>query len=179
METIRLFPPAPAIPKWTWDTTATLTFEGERHTLPPETFVTINITSLHYNAEYWGPDVKEFRPDRWDRRNKKSFLAKNEGLPNLSAPGLEHNHIHKPVRGAFVPFSDGTRACIGKKFAQVEFVGALSAIFKRYRVELYAEPGKTWDDARDHAEAVLATSRNTLSLCLPKGTDIPLRLIKR
>ena len=141
--------------------------------------MTINLTSLHYNPEYWGPDVNEFRPDRWDKRNKKSFLAQNEGLPNLSATGLEHNNIHKPVRGALVPFSDGMRACIGKKFAQVEFVGALSAIFRRYRVELYTESGQSWEEARQHAADVLATSRNTLSLCLPKGTDIPLRLIRR
>lgn len=40
------------------------------------------------------------------------------------------------MRGTFLTFSDGARACLGRKFAQTEYVAFLTALLKDYRVVL-------------------------------------------
>ncbi|THC96189.1 hypothetical protein EYZ11_004352 [Aspergillus tanneri] len=130
LETMRLYPPVVSIPKWTGESSATITHKGKTYSLPPKLNINLNANALHYSEEYWGPDVSSFNPHRWDKSNPDSFLAQNDGKSGLSGPGIEFNSIHKPLRGAFIPFSDGFRACVGKRFAQVEFVAALSVILK-------------------------------------------------
>ncbi len=41
-----------------------------------------------------------------------------------------------PPRGAFLPFSEGARACLGRRFAQVEIMATLAIIFRHWSVEL-------------------------------------------
>lgn len=81
--------------------------------------------------------------------------------------------MHKPVRGAFIPFSDGSRACMGKKFAEVEFVAALTVVFARYRVML-ADEGI---EARERAERALRKSSAFLTLGMKD--DVPLLFQRR
>lgn len=50
-----------------------------------------SVVGLHYNPRYWGEDVKEYRPER--------FLEQYD-------------------KDAFVPFSSGPRACIGRRFTE-------------------------------------------------------------
>lgn len=109
--------------------------------------------------------------------NTRSFLAKNkEG--GLSGPGLEYDTIHKPVRGSYIPFSDGFRSCIGKKFAQVEFVVAMAIIFREYRVMLAkSNERETEDDLRRRAEKVLGES--TAFITLSMRDEVPLLFQKR
>lgn len=52
--------------------------------------VLVNIWAVHRNPEYWGEDAEQFRPERF----------------------LNHNPKHP---AAFMPFSYGSRGCIGKK----------------------------------------------------------------
>ncbi|KAJ6144095.1 hypothetical protein N7470_007990 [Penicillium chermesinum] len=118
LETMRMYPPAPVILRTTAQDAEPLQHEGGAVMLPPGSHVCFNITSLHYNTEYWGPDASKFEPSRWDRRNRDSFLAQNEDRPGNVAAGLEYPTIHRPIRGSYIPFSDGLRACLGKKFAQ-------------------------------------------------------------
>ncbi len=40
------------------------------------------------------------------------------------------------MRGTFLTFSDGSRACLGRKFAQAEYLGFLVALLKEHRVVL-------------------------------------------
>ncbi|KAI8849758.1 cytochrome P450 [Chytridium lagenaria] len=88
--------------------------------LPPKTYVNVVTTGLHFHPEVWEEPLK-FNPDRF--------------LGNYN-------------RNAWVPFSEGPRGCLGKKFSQVEFVCALSTIVLRYRFtpalgadpEAYKEP---------------------------------------
>lgn len=118
-----------------------------------------------------------FDPKRWDKQNTESFLAKNAG-EGLTGPGLEYGTIHKPVRGSYIPFSDGFRACVGKKFAQVEFVVAVAIIFREYRVMLTkSSERETEDDMRRRAEKVLGESTSFITLSMRDG--IPLLFQKR
>jgi cytochrome P450 len=60
----------------------------------------------------WFDDPEAFRPERWD-----DDLARR--LP----------------RGAYFPFGDGPRICIGNLFAMQEAVLILATVLRRYRLE--------------------------------------------
>ena len=173
LETMRLYPPVTSIPKWTGNTPSRLVHGDRTYVLPPKVSVTLDANALHYSEEYWGKDVREFHPQRWDARNAESFLAQNADLPGLSVSGLEYRSVHKPVRGAYIPFSDGFRACLGKKFAQVEFVVAMAVLFGRYRVELEDNTSK----GRMDAERVLRESLSVVTLAMQES--VPLRFVRR
>ncbi|KAJ3402139.1 hypothetical protein CcCBS67573_g04088 [Chytriomyces confervae] len=106
-ETMRLFPPVTGIPKFTATETLTL----GPYVFPPNTYVDVNTAGLHYNPATWGEDVREFKPER--------FMA-SDALSRLG----------------FAPFSEGPRGCVGKKFAQVEFMTLLTLISINYTWKL-------------------------------------------
>ncbi|KAL6236140.1 hypothetical protein BDW75DRAFT_239493 [Aspergillus navahoensis] len=166
LETLRLYPPVTSIPKLTTSSGADITYNGQAHHLPPNVRVNLNANALHYSEEYWGPDAAIFNPRRWDKRNTESFLARNDGVDGLSGPGLESHNIHKPVRGAYIAFSEGTRACMGRKFAQVEFVAALVVLFREYRVTLGKIGEESDEDARRRVEKALRGSSTSITLAI-------------
>jgi cytochrome P450 len=84
-------------------------------TIPPGTEVTISPHALHHDARFFpSPDL--FDPDRWD------------------------SEATAPPSGAYVPFGDGGRKCIGNHFALTEIAVAAATIGSRWR--LVAVPGK-------------------------------------
>ncbi|KAJ3223913.1 hypothetical protein HDU81_008834 [Chytriomyces hyalinus] len=101
-ETMRLFPPVTGLPKYT----ATQTLTLGPYVLPAKTYVNIHTPGLHYNPGTWGGDAFEFKPER--------FMAQDA------------------TSSGFAPFSEGPRGCVGKKFAQVEFVTLLTLISLKY-----------------------------------------------
>jgi cytochrome P450 len=118
-----------------------------------------------------------FDPSRWDKRNTQSYLAKNGDLDGLTAPGLEYRTIHKPIRGAYFSFADGNRACLGKKFAQTEFVVALAAIFREYQVKLARNKDETEETALQRAKKTLNESSSLITLAMRDA--VPLQFVKR
>ncbi|KAJ4475590.1 cytochrome P450 [Lentinula aciculospora] len=105
------------IPKYSVeDTTLTVgNISGDKVVLPVPrgTGITINTVGLHYNPRYWR-NPEEFRPAR--------FLD-----PDWP-------------REAFIPFSAGPRACIGRKFFETEAVTVISMLISRFKVEIKEEP---------------------------------------
>lgn len=117
-------------------------------------------------------------PWRWDSRNRESVLAGNDNVEGLSGPGLEYKTIHKPVRGSYIPFSDGVRACLGKKFAQVEFVVAISILFRDYHVGL--GPIRENETTKEiHRRAVRAIQTSSTFLTLSMQDEVPLLFRRR
>ncbi|ORY30708.1 cytochrome P450 [Rhizoclosmatium globosum] len=102
-ETLRHFPQPSTIPKYTADKTLIL---GDT-VLPPKTVLSFATAALHMHTDIWGPDASEFKPERWNEK-KESMLG-------------------------FLPFSEGPRACLGKRFAQIEFITLLTMISVRYK----------------------------------------------
>ena len=86
-------------------TTRDLVLEGVP--IPRATRVWIPACYVHRDPEYW-TEPNAFDPDRWE---------------------------NKPVRGSFVPFSDGARNCAGRNFAMWESVCAIATLFQKYRVK--------------------------------------------
>ncbi|KAI9766222.1 MAG: hypothetical protein M1839_004998 [Geoglossum umbratile] len=134
-ESLRLMPPFMYVPKITrlGNGPPELTVDGTRMTVPDGCQVTIVLPALHRNPNCWPTeegvedDLDRFRPERWFAT--KGGAASENG--NTTNPGL-----YRPPRGAFTPFTDGPRSCVGRRFAQIEMVAILAAIFLTHSVEL-------------------------------------------
>jgi cytochrome P450 len=152
-------------------------------------------------------DLEEFRPERWivteeeSRANKDASQEKKENMAaraggdlNIDETSDTSERLYKPPKGAYAPFSDGHRSCIGRRFAQVEILVALAIIFQNYSVELavdsYAsdEEVAEMDDnakadvwqkaAEDVREKMLNNMAAVITLQMRKGT-VPIRLVPR
>ncbi|KAK9430710.1 cytochrome P450 [Lipomyces doorenjongii] len=82
--------------------------DGE--TIYKGTDVIISLKALNYSKKLWGADAHEFDPDRWDGRQADNAYA-------------------------YMSFLQGTRSCIGKRFAEIEFKCILASFVARYVFE--------------------------------------------
>ncbi|KAJ7589875.1 cytochrome P450 [Mycena floridula] len=85
--------------------------------IPQGAIVVVPIRAINNSEMFWGPDAKEFRPERW--LEPESGLAKDL---------QSHRHI--------LTFIAGPRECLGKSFALTEFKSVLSLIIRNYKFEL-------------------------------------------
>ncbi|KAJ7600660.1 cytochrome P450 [Mycena floridula] len=85
--------------------------------IPKGAAVVVPIRAVNTSETFWGPEAKEFRPERW--LEPESGLAKD-----IQA----HPHI--------LTFVSGPRECLGKTFALTEFKRILSLIIRSYKLEL-------------------------------------------
>ncbi|KAG5732602.1 Cytochrome P450 4F12 [Termitomyces sp. T112] len=85
------------------------------------TTVTAPIRTINRSTAFWGPNAKEFEPERW---------LEESGIPAKQFQG--HRHI--------LTFSDGPRICLGRSFALAEFKAALSVLIRNYIFELIDGP---------------------------------------
>ncbi|KAF8801162.1 cytochrome P450 [Phlegmacium glaucopus] len=115
-EVLRMFPPVLAIPKVSAEDTslATTNIHGEKTIVPvPKgTGIVIDTPGIHYNPRYW-KDPNTFNPSR--------FLT---DWP----------------RDAFMPFSAGAHACIGRKFAETEAIAVISTLVSQFKITIKEEP---------------------------------------
>jgi len=160
-ETLRHFPPVVGIPKCTINGEQTLL---GKYYIPKGATVMYDVINLHRNPKYWGEDADSFNPSRFDGRNStEKSIEKDTGD---DAPGATLDKIKMPRRGAFVPFSEGARSCLGRKFAQVEFVACLVMVIRGWRIEL--------KDDWTRKEAFDVLNKSTTMITLAPPTEIPL-----
>ncbi len=91
------------------------------HYFPPGTVLSVPSYTVHHSREVWGPDADEFRPGRW-----------------LEAGGMTPRQ-----RNAFIPFSYGPRACVGRNVAEMEMKMIAATWARRYDVFLRQEAMET------------------------------------
>uniref|UniRef100_A0A8D0UVS6 Uncharacterized protein n=1 Tax=Sus scrofa TaxID=9823 RepID=A0A8D0UVS6_PIG len=109
-EALRLYPPVPSVGR---ELSKPITFPDGR-SLPAGIILSLSIYGLHHNPQVW-PNPEEFDPSRF-------------------APGsARHSH-------AFMPFSGGSRNCIGKQFAMNEMKVAVALTLLRF--ELAPDPSR-------------------------------------
>jgi cytochrome P450 len=134
-ETLRMFPPVTGIPKIAAeDTTLVATNEhGEQITvpIPKGTDITISTPGLHYNPRYW-EDPHSFKPARF---------------------------LKDWPRDAFLPFSAGARACLGRKFFETEGIAILTMLVSHYKISIKEElqfAGETFEQRKARVLAARA-----------------------
>ena len=116
-ETLRIRPPVTGrLPRVNPRAAMTYTSPtGKAYTFPPGTAISMSATDLHYNRNIF-PDPDVYKPERW--------------IESTSEQKATMNQYH-------VPFSKGTRACIGQELARMELVLAIGNLFNKYDFELF------------------------------------------
>ncbi|KAF9457370.1 cytochrome P450 [Collybia nuda] len=119
-ETLRLYPPVPFVRRTaTKERTVpySATGDGENMTtvtIPVGTTLFVGIAGSNRLESVWGPDAKEWKPQRW-----------------LGAE--THNGLRLPgIYSGMMSFLGGGRACIGYKFAQVEMKILLATLLNKF-----------------------------------------------
>eukprot|EP01095_Lingulamoeba_sp_RSL-Kostka_P006923 TRINITY_DN2197_c0_g1_i4.p1 TRINITY_DN2197_c0_g1~~TRINITY_DN2197_c0_g1_i4.p1 ORF type:complete len:496 (-),score=141.65 TRINITY_DN2197_c0_g1_i4:198-1685(-) len=93
-ETLRCYSIAPA----TVRTTGNKPLQLKNYKIPPNQIVIISFYALHHQSDYF-PEPEKFIPERFDKSSEY--------------------YVEKPIY-AYIPFSIGSRNCIGKNFAKIE-----------------------------------------------------------
>ncbi|XP_069446805.1 taurochenodeoxycholic 6 alpha-hydroxylase-like isoform X3 [Ovis canadensis] len=141
-EAMRLYPPVPVIGR---ELSKPITFPDGR-SLPAGILLSLSIYGLHHNPKVW-PNPEVFDPTRF-------------------APGsTRHSH-------AFLPFSGGSRNCIGKQFAMNELKVAVALTLLRF--ELSPDPARV----PVPMPVVVLRSTNGIHLQLRKLSDSEMMLLK-
>lgn len=220
-EVLRLTPSVADIPKEVQPAASSdqvLALEGTRHVLPRGMTIMLNTIGAHRNPRYWpnsgsvisrqgkdgigqGGDLDEFLPARWFRpslSSKKASTdaqeeAEEEDFGGFQGPDTSAQ-LYRPVRGSFIPFSDGARSCLGRRIAQVEMVAALAVLFQKYSVELAVdewasdeavesmdteEKSKLYEQARQKSRETIRMASSLLTLKLHGQLKVPVRLVTR
>jgi len=139
-ETLRMFPPVPVYSKIAAEDTSLVTANsrGEKKSIPiPKgTVLNISVPGLHYNPRYWdGPH--KFNPSRF---------------------------LKDWPRDAFLPFSAGPRACLGRKFFETEGIAVLTMLVSQYKITVKEElqfAGETFEETK--SRILSATQKLTLT----------------
>ncbi|KLJ12460.1 benzoate 4-monooxygenase [Blastomyces silverae] len=82
----------------------------------PGTVLSVPSYTIHHSTRIWGPDAEEFVPTRWDPARLTS-----------------------EQKAAFIPFSTGPRACVGRNVAEMELQCMAATVFKNFDFELQQE----------------------------------------
>lgn len=99
--------------------------------LPPDCEIVVNITGVHYNTKCW-PEPHTFEPKRWLCKDPNSYIPSSSSKSDLDPNVRNPNH----KRGTFLTFSEGPRACLGRRFAQAEFICFFAEVLKHHRLRL-------------------------------------------
>lgn len=208
-ETLRLMPPVTGIPKVvTPEQDQPLTIDGKVHVLPAGLACTLVAVCAHRNPRWWpsrpsertgkGNDLDEFLPERWYRARKDAEEEKEEDTKGEDYGGFQGSDVsaalYRPVRGSYLPFSDGPRSCLGRRIAMVEMGAVLAVIFQGYSIELDvgewageaevegmgAEARReVYRKAQEKSRAVIREADSVLTLKLHGGRHVPVRFVKR
>ncbi|XP_046962216.1 cytochrome P450 4C1-like [Vanessa cardui] len=125
-ETLRLYPAVPYIVR---SITEEIVLGG--YVIPADTMCQIHIYDLHRRADLY-PDAERFIPER--------FLPENSIDRHLFA---------------YLPFSAGSRNCIGQKFAMLQMKTLMSSLIRKYRLEAVTKSA----DLKFYVDFVLRADR--------------------
>ena len=221
-EELRLIAPVTGIPKsCPKGSPQSLIVDGKKCIVPENTLITLLAPAAHRNPKQWptGPpsdpkypahplsnldnDLEEFKPERWlldpDSKPSTTNMPDQDTDTEASTLGINTSadtpsSLYRPPKGAYIPFSEGYRSCLGRRFAQVEILVVLALIFTQYSVELavdaYAtddevekmserEKREVWRKAKEEVDRQMREDMaSVITLQLRKGS-IGLRFVKR
>lgn len=197
-EALRLFSVIPILPKRVPPDESWLSIrvKDRRHPLPPNTIALIHTSATHRHPVHWpsrpfivGGDEHAWTDVRRDPR-QRPFAAADFDPSRWTDPAASNEtdagpgYFLKPRSGTFVPFSDGGRGCLGRKFALAEVCAVIARLFKAHSVELIGSSGngldveEAWMEAR--RRAALALSEGTkFDMSLRVVQDVPVKFVPR
>ncbi|KAK1820087.1 hypothetical protein LTR12_005528 [Friedmanniomyces endolithicus] len=212
-EELRLIPPVVGIPKMsTAGRPQGLQLGGKHVTVPADCNVTLDTVALHRNPKYWPhtseEDLLDFRPERWlvdggangHHDHGHGDEAHNGGVEEgLDFDGPDKRpdtapSLFRPAKGAYIPFSDGYRSCLGRRFAQVKILAVLAVVFKTWSIELCVGltmsdeeieradeevRREAWERADKRARELLRTGMMTIITIQMRKGKVPMRFVKR
>ncbi|XP_058814811.1 cytochrome P450 4C1-like [Topomyia yanbarensis] len=134
-ESLRLIPPVPLIGRMLLED-----MEMNGAIIPAGTTISIKIYNIHRNPKVW-PDPEKFDPERFSKANENK-------------------------RGPydFIPFSAGSRNCIGQRYAMMELKVTLIKLLAKYRIL----PGESMHKMRLKTDLVMRPDEG-----------IPIKLVAR
>ncbi|KYR01352.1 cytochrome P450 family protein [Tieghemostelium lacteum] len=109
-ETLRLYPPAPMVARSRHNKYDDILPGNIR--ISHDTLILISIYAIHRDTRHWGEDANQFNPYRW------------KDIPDAS---------RLPY---FLPFSQGSRICIGKQFTQIESKLIISKMLQTFHLQI-------------------------------------------
>ncbi|KAK4283078.1 hypothetical protein QN277_000073 [Acacia crassicarpa] len=109
-EVLRLYPPAPNVQRQAREDIKV----GENLTVPKGTNMWIDVVAMHHDTALWGPEVNEFRPER--------FKDDVNG-------GCKHSM-------GYLPFGFGGRMCVGRNLTFMEYKIVLTLLLSTFSFEL-------------------------------------------
>ncbi|KAI0819782.1 cytochrome P450 [Trametes gibbosa] len=92
--------------------------------VPKGTLVFVAIQALNISPDVWGPDAREWRPERWLEPLPETVAA-------AKIPGVQAN---------LMTFYGGGRGCIGFKFARIEMKVVLAELLSAFSFEKTSAP---------------------------------------
>ena len=146
-----MFPPVVGIPKQASEDT-TLTYQtiadaegnsrSETVFVPKGTDVLIDTPALHNNPLYWDKP-EEFRPERFIEDYEKDAFIPYVPRPTLASCAHDHPTDHMNPFFSFSRFSAGPRACVGRRFAEVEAVAAIALFVQAFEFKAVPHAGES------------------------------------
>lgn len=79
------------------------------HKFPPGTTLSVPAYTIHHLKSLWGEDADEFVPERW-----------------------EEGKVTQKQKDAFIPFSYGPRACVGRNVAEMELKCIVATVVRNF-----------------------------------------------
>lgn len=83
--------------------------------IPSGTNMWIDVVAMHHNPEFWGDDVNEFKPERFQKDPLHG--------------GCKH-------KMGYLPFGFGGRMCVGRNLSMMEYKIVLTLILNRFSLSL-------------------------------------------
>jgi hypothetical protein len=126
----------------------------------------------------------------------KRKSAKKAHAPSQVVLNMEETVTSRtfPAKGAYIPFSEGYRSCLGRRFAQIEILAVLAVVFRTWTVELDVsmflsdedfakateeQKREAWEKARARAEDLLENGMGTIITIQMRAGKVPFKFVKR
>ncbi|KAL8707496.1 MAG: hypothetical protein Q9220_007486 [cf. Caloplaca sp. 1 TL-2023] len=170
LESLRLFPPIMALPKWTDDHPHSLQIGQKTIIIPPHTGVMPSLLAVQTHPNLWENPLR-WQPDRWI---SSRIDQHREDTTSDKATRLRLETIITTEQCTYFPWSDGPQNCPGAKFAQVEFVAVLACVLRDHRMRVVRKPGESLASANERVMATTEDCDMTLLLRMRDADSVRL-----